>query len=261
MNIAVLIKQVPDTEEVRMDPEKGTLIRQGVGTLMNPLDGHALEGALTLRRQKGGKVTVFSMGPPQAEEVLKEALALGADEAYLLTDPAFAGGDTWATARVLAGACKKYGPFDLILAGEKATDGETGQVGPEVAIMLDMPFSTYVSALELLEGGVRVRRTVEVGSEFQFLPFPCLLTVLRNLNEPSLPTLGGKKRARKSSIPRISREKLELSEAETGLSGSPTRVMQIYSPTLSRETLFFGPRDTQKGLEVLVEKLRDLALL
>ncbi len=261
MNMAVLIKQVPDTEEVHMDPERGTMIRQGVETLMNPLDCHALEGALALRRQRGGKVTAFSMGPQRAEEVLQEALALGADEAYLLTDPAFAGGDTWATARVLGEACRKYGPFDLILAGEKATDGETGQVGPEVAVMLDIPCSTYVSALELREGGVRVRRTVEEGWEFQFLPFPCLLTVLRDLNEPSLPTLAGKKRARRSSIPRVSRKELELSEAETGLSGSLTRVVQIHHPTLSRETVFFGPQETEKGLDFLMQKLRDLALL
>ncbi len=261
MDMAVLVKQVPDTEEVRMDPEKGTMIRQGVGAIINPLDLNALEGALAFRRARGGKVTVFSMGPPRAEEALKEALALGADEAYLLTDSAFAGGDTWATARVLAEACRKYGPFDLILGGEKATDGETGQVGPEVAVMLDIPCSTYVSSLELREGGVRVRRTVEEGSEYQFLPFPCLLTVLRDLNEPSIPTLAGKKRARRTSIPRISRNDLDIAEAETGLSGSPTRVVHIHYPTLSRETVFFGPHDTERGLDFLVQKLRDLALL
>ncbi len=261
MNIAVLIKQVPDTDEVRMDPEKGTMIRQGVGTIINPLDLNALEGALELRRNRGGKVTVFSMGPPQAEGALKEALALGADDAYLLTDAAFAGGDTWATARVLAEACRKYGPFDLILGGEKATDGETGQVGPEVAVMLDIPFSTYVSALELREGGLRVRRSVEEGSELQHLPFPCLLTVLRDLNEPSMPTLAGKKRARRTSISKISRKDLGLSETETGLSGSPTRVVRIAYPTLARETAFFGPKDTEKGLDLLMRKLRELALL
>ncbi|HOO63818.1 MAG TPA: electron transfer flavoprotein subunit beta/FixA family protein [Synergistaceae bacterium] len=261
MNIAVLIKQVPDTEEVRMDPERGTMIRQGVGSIINPLDLNALEGALAFRRIRGGKVTVFSMGPLQAEEALREALALGADEGYLLTDSAFAGGDTWATAKVLAEACRKTGPYDLILGGEKATDGETGQVCPEVAVMLDIPFSTYVSFMELREEGVRIRRTVEEGGEWQFLPFPCLLTVLRNLNEPSLPTLAGKKRARRTSLPRYGREELELSEKETGLSGSPTRVVHIDYPSLTRETAFFGPGDTEKGLDLLMQKLRELALL
>ena len=200
MKVAVLLKQVPDTDEVRIDEEKGVLVREGVGAIINPLDLHALEAALELRSSSGASVTVFSMGPPRADEALREAIALGADEAFLLSDPAFAGSDTWATARVLAAALSVYGPFDLVLAGEKATDGETGQVGPEAAVMCDIPFSTYVSKFSVSADSVTVRRTVEDVLETQRLPLPCLLTVLRDINEPSMPTLAGKMRARRAGI-------------------------------------------------------------
>jgi electron transfer flavoprotein beta subunit len=157
------------------------------------------------------------MGPPQTEEALREAIALGADKALLLTDRAFAGADTWATSRVLAEAIRRTGPFDLILAGEKATDGETGQVGPEVAAMLDLPFSTYVSALERISSTeIRVRRTIEEGYQYQILSFPCLLTVLSDLNEPSMPTLAGKKKARRFSLETAGNETLDLPKEDWG---------------------------------------------
>ena len=147
MKIAVLVKQVPDSDEIKMDPEKGTMIREGAGNIVNPLDLNALEAAIALRKEYGGEVVTFSMGPPQADIALRETLALGADKAFLISDRFFAGADSWATALVLAKSLEKAGPFDLIIAGEKATDGETGQVGPEVAAMLNIPLSTYVSSL------------------------------------------------------------------------------------------------------------------
>lgn len=261
MRMAVLVKQVPDSDEVRMDPESGTMVRSGVGTLVNPLDLSALAVALRGREREGGTVTAFSMGPPAAEEALREALALGADEAVLLTDRDFAGADTWATARTLSAALVARGPFDLILAGEKATDGETGQVGPGVAAFLGLPFTTYGSALEWIPGGVRVRRTVEEGVEVQELPLPCLVTVLAVCGEPSLPTLAGKKRARRASVVRMGREDLALPREEVGLPGSPTRVVRIATPTLSRSGVRYAGKGLDEGIDDVVRRLRQLALL
>ena len=260
MDIAVLIKQVPDTDEVKMDPEKGTMIRDGVGSLINPLDMNALEAALTLAR-RGGTVTALSMGPAQAERALREALALGADRALLLSDRAFAGADTWATDKVLAALLEKEGPFDVILAGEKATDGETGQVGPAVATFLSVPFATYVSRIEASDEGITVRRTVEEGYQHLRLPRPCLLTVLHDLNEPSMPTLAGKKRGRRAQVERFGLDDLGLDRSEVGLSGSPTRVVRIAHPKLSRKTAFFGGKDLDAGIEQVIGLLREKALL
>ncbi|MGC9373103.1 MAG: electron transfer flavoprotein subunit beta/FixA family protein [Thermovirgaceae bacterium] len=262
MHIAVLLKQVPDTDEIRMDEEKGTMIREGAGTIINPLDLHALQAALDLRPQDGGRISVISMGPPQAEKALREAIALGADEVLFLSDPRFAAADTWATAKTLAAAIRKYGPFDLILAGEKATDGETGQVGPEVAAMLDLPFSTYVSGLSFHEGaGVVVSRTVEDGIERQRLPLPCLLTVLRDLNEPVMPTLEGKKKGRRIQIQTRGLEDLGLDPGEVGLAGSPTRVVRIFHPQVERTPLFYRGKDLDKGIAQFVDELERRGVL
>ena len=261
MNIAVLIKQVPDTDEVKMDPEKGTMIRDGVGSLINPLDLNALEAALVLKGEQGGTVTVLSMGPPQAERALREGLALGADRAHLLSDRAFAGADTWATAKVLATLLEKTGPYDLVLAGEKATDGETGQVGPEVATLLGLPFATYVSRLSAADGGLEVRRTVEEGYQRLRLPYPCLATVLHDLNEPSMPTLAGKKRGRRAEVTRWGLSDLGLEGTEVGLSGSPTRVVRIAHPRITRQTAFYGARDLDRGIAHVVALLKEKALL
>lgn len=261
MRVAVLLKQVPDTDDVKIDEEKGVLVREGVGTIINPLDLHALEAALDLGRSMGTFVTVFSMGPSQADGALREAVALGADEAFLLCDPAFAGSDTWATARVLAAALSACGPFDLILAGEKATDGETGQVGPEAAVMCNIPFSTYVSRFSVSGDSVTVRRTVEDGIETQRLPLPCLLTVLRDINEPSMPTLSGKMRARRADIKEMGVEALVLDPSSVGLLGSPTRVVRIFYPKVTRKTEIFSGGDVDSGIERFVEALKERALL
>ncbi|MCF7935184.1 MAG: electron transfer flavoprotein subunit beta/FixA family protein [Synergistales bacterium] len=261
MHIAVLIKQVPDTDEVRMDPERGTMIREGVGNIINPLDLNALEAGLQLKRGKGAQLSVYSMGPPQAETALREATALGADRAVLLSDRAFAGSDTWSTSFALAAALRRDGPFDLILAGEKATDGETGQVGPEVATMLDLPFATFVSGLALEGNQVEITRSVEEGFHRQSLPLPCLLTVLHDLNDPSMPTLAGKKQARRCDIPNRTAAGLGLQTEQSGLKGSPTRVVHIEKPTLTRSTEFYRGRDLDRGLERVVAILREKALL
>ncbi len=262
MRIAVLLKQVPDTDEVRMDEEKGTMIREGTGTIINPLDLNAIQAALDLKSIQGGEVSVISMGPPQTEKALREAVALGVDEVLFLSDPRFAAADTWATATTLAAAIEKHGPFDLILAGEKATDGETGQVGPEVAAMLDLPFSTYVSALRVHEGGsMIVSRTVEEGIERQRLPLPCLLTVLRDLNDPVMPTLEGKKRGRRAEIGMKGLEDLDLKTENVGLAGSPTRVVRIFHPQVKRNPLVYSGKDLDRGISHFVDELERRGVL
>lgn len=262
VRIAVLIKQVPDSDDVRMDEETGTMIREGIGAIINPLDLHALQAALELRSYRGGSVVAISMGPSQADAALRETIALGADEVIFLSDRHFAASDTWATARTIVAAIEKSGPYDIILAGEKATDGETGQVGPEVAAMLDIPCSTYVSGLEISDDrSVLVRRTVEDGIERQKLPLPCLLTVLRDLNEPAMPTLAGKKRARKAKMPIHDLEVLNLSPSETGLSGSPTRVVRIFYPQIARQSVFYHGKNLQEGIDLLVMELEARSII
>lgn len=262
MRIGVLLKQVPDTDEVCMDEEKGTMIREGAGAIINPLDLHALQAALDLRSSRGGEVSVISMGPPQAEKALREAIALGANNVFFLNDPGFAAADTWATAATLVAALRAFGPFDLVLAGEKAIDGETGQVGPEVAAMLDLPFSTYVSDIHIHgEGSVIVSRTVEDGIERQRLPLPCVLTVLRDLNEPAMPTLAGKKKGRRTEICVTSLEDLDLNPGEVGLAGSPTRVVRIFHPQVARDPLLYKGKDLDEGISRLLDELQKRGIL
>ncbi len=235
MEIFVPIKQVPETNTVRMDDQTGTMIRDGVEAIVNPLDLYAIETALRLAAEHEGKVTVFSMGPPKAQSALREALAMGCHDAVLLSDKAFAGSDTWATSRALAEAIRRHGPFDLILCGERATDGDTGQVGPGLAAMLDLPLATYVSAVENIdENFIRVRRRVETGTEQLQLERPCLLTVIKEIGDPRLPTLRGKQRARRFEIPLRKADDLDLDDEQLGLTGSPTRVVKIFRPKVMR---------------------------
>ncbi len=261
MKTAVLIKQVPDSDEVKMNPETGTMIREGTGNIVNPLDLNALECALELRAELGGTVTVISMGPPQACYALREALALGADNALLVSDRLFAGADSWATSLVLAKTLDATGPYDLVLAGEKATDGETGQVGPEVAAMLDIPCSTYVSTVKMVDGKMLVSRTVEDGLQKQRIQMPCLLTVLNNMNEPGMPTLKGKKRARRETIETINADCLALARDQIGLSGSPTKVVKIGHPKLTRQTEKYAGKDLDYGIDRVVDMLREIAVI
>jgi electron transfer flavoprotein beta subunit len=230
MRIAVCIKQVPDTTEVRMDPVKGTLIREGVASIINPFDTYALEEGVRLKEKHGGAVTVVTMGPPQAEAALRDCIALGADEAALVSDRAFAGSDTWATSLTLAGALKKIG-FDLIICGKQAIDGDTAQVGPGLAVHLGLPQATYVRKIrEVTPERLVVERLVEEGVEVISVPLPALITVVKEINEPRLPSLKGKMRAKKAEIRRIGAADLGVPAGELGLDGSPTRVMRIFAP-------------------------------
>ncbi|RCK81158.1 MAG: Electron transfer flavoprotein, beta subunit [Candidatus Ozemobacter sibiricus] len=236
MKILIPIKQVPETNAVRMDEATGTMIREGVDAIINPLDLYALELGLRLRERAGGEVVALTMGPPRAIEALREAVAMGADHAVLLSDKAFAGSDTWATSLALAAAIRKLAPYDLIICGERATDGDTGQVGPGIAAWLDLPLISYVAGVsELTPRMIQARRLVEEGYEDLEMDLPGLITVVKEAAAPRLPTLRGKQRARRLNIPVWGPDDLGLTATQRGLVGSPTRVVKIFRPKISRQ--------------------------
>ncbi|MDD5697335.1 MAG: electron transfer flavoprotein subunit beta/FixA family protein [Victivallaceae bacterium] len=247
MRIAVAVKQVPETKSVKMDPETRTVVRQGVQAIINPLDLYAIEAALRLKESCDAQITALSMGPPQAVNALKEAVAMGIDQAVLISDRAFSGSDTWATSYILAAAIRKLGGFELILCGERATDGDTGQVGPEMAAALGLPVITYVNHIhELRAGTLKISRLVEGGMEKLALRLPGVITVVKEIGEPRLPTFRGKLKAKKLDIPVLNLEILQLDKQLIGLDGSPTRVVKIFRPEIVRRChLFRAETETQ----------------
>jgi len=255
VDILVAIKQVPDTDKVKMDPVTGTMIREGVEAIVNPLDLYAIELAIRLKERHGGRVTAFTMGPPAADKALKEAMAMGCDAAVLVTDKAFSGSDTWATSYALSRAVAKMGHFDLILAGERATDGDTGQVGPCLAAWLDIPVLTYVGSMEVSDDGkIMARRLVEEGYQKVRLAMPCLLTVVKEIANPRLPTLRGKKFARQAKIEAYCAADLGAEPSFLGLKGSPTKVSKIFYPKVTRSGRMVKAAD-EAGAEDAVGKL------
>ncbi len=233
MKIVACIKQVPDTTDVRIDPETRTLVREGVESITNPFDEYAVEEALLAKEKYGGEVHVITMGPPQAIEVLKNALAVGADYVYLVSDRDFAGSDMWATAYTLAQAIKKIGAVDLVICGKQAIDGDTAQVGPGVATQLSLPQLTYVSKIreiDVEDNRIVVERMLEDGKEVVESLLPTLITVVKDINEPRLPSLLGIKKAAKAEIPTWTTEDLPVDKAKCGLEGSPTEVIRVFTP-------------------------------
>ena len=236
MRIVVPIKQVPETNAVRMDEETGTMVREGVEAIVNPLDLYAIEVALRLKEAHGGEVVTVSMGPPKAEKALREAIAMGCDSGVLVSDKAFAGADTWSTSYVLAASIKQIDDYDLIICGERATDGDTGQVGPGIAAFLDLPVASYVGKVdEVTDATVQVHRLVEDGHEVLQLDLPAVLTVVKEVGDPRLPTLRGKQRARKADVPAWGPDDLDVEAENLGLKGSPTRVVKIFRPQVARQ--------------------------
>ena len=231
MKIIVCIKQVPDTTNVRINPETNTLIREGVESIINPFDMYAIEEALRIKEKIGGTVTVLSMGPPQVEDALRTAISLGADEAILLSDRAFAGADTLATSFTLAQAIRKIKDVGIIFMGKQAIDGDTGQVGPGVAEHLKMPHITDIRKIEeISEKEIVCERLLEEGYVRLKAKLPLILTVVKEINEPRLPSLRGKMAAKKAEITTWNFETLGISDERIGLNGSPTQVMKIFTP-------------------------------
>ncbi len=238
-----------------MDEATGTMIREGVEAIVNPLDLYAIEIAIRLREEHSGEVIAVSMGPPKAITALREAIAMGCDSAVLISDKAFAGADTWATSYVLAGAIKRIGGYDLIICGERATDGDTGQVGPGIASFLDLPVATYIGRVDDVgPKSCRVHRMVEDGYEILDVDLPAVLTVVKEIANPRLPTLRGKQKARKMDIPTWTSGDLAVEPDKLGLNGSPTRVVKIFRPTVTRKCQKVTAADEQ-GVEQAVDQL------
>jgi electron transfer flavoprotein beta subunit len=256
MEIIICIKQVPETTEVKINPQTNTLIREGVKSIINPFDMYAIEEGVRLKERFGGKAVVISMGPPQAEAALREAISMGCDEAILVTDQAFAGSDTWATSFTLACVIKKIGKFDLILCGKQASDGDTAQVGPGVSTHLDIPQVTYVRTIEQITNGIaRVQRMTEEGYEVIELPLPALFTVVKEINEPRIPSLRGMMKAKAAGITFWGAGDINADPKEIGLNGSPTQVIKIFTPAPRKGGQIFQGQ-THEVVEQLVEVLK-----
>jgi len=236
MNILVCVKQVPDTTEIRIDPVKNTLIRDGVPSIVNPFDAYALEAAARIKDSAPGtQIVLLSMGPDQAKSALKECLAVGGDKAYLVCDRAAAGSDTLATSYILSCAIKRLeeleGKFDIIFCGKQAIDGDTAQVGPEIAEHLDYPQVTY--ALETFLDGdrIKVKKEVEDGCEMIGVKMPCVITVTKPSFDPRYPTIKSKMAANRKEIAVLTAEDLTtLDRDRCGLKGSPTKVKKTFTP-------------------------------
>ena len=257
MNIIVCIKQVPDTNDIKIDPVTNTLIREGVDSIINPFDLYAIEEAIRLKEQHGGKITALSMGPPQVESALRETVSMGIDEIILLTDRKFAGADTWATSLTLAEAIKKIGEFDLIFFGQQAIDGDTAQVGPGVAAHLKLPQTGFVRKIEeIKDGKMIVQRLMEDGYDRVQMSLPAVLTVVKDINIPRLPSLRGKRNAKVIEMKIMTAVDLGLDENEIGLNGSPTQVIKIFSPEIKKD-VEKHELPTEELAEILYKKLKE----
>lgn len=232
MRIIVCIKQVPDVTQVRINPETNTLVREGVASMINPFDMYAIEEGVRLKEKQGGTVTVITMGPPQAETALREAISLGCDEAILLSDRAFAGADTLATSFTLAAAIRQLGAYDLVIMGRQTMEGDTAQVGPETAENLGIPHVTDVRKIEEIgDGRIVLERLIENGYLRLRAPLPALITVVKEINVPRIPSLRGKMAAKKIEIRTLGAASLGGAPADRiGLVGSPTQVVRIFTP-------------------------------
>ncbi|HSB30490.1 MAG TPA: electron transfer flavoprotein subunit beta/FixA family protein [Candidatus Sulfobium mesophilum] len=260
MKIVVCVKQVPDTAEVRINPETNTLIRDGVQSIINPYDMHAIEAGLQIREKAGGTVTVVTMGPPQAENALREAISMGVDNAVLLTDRAFAGSDTWSTAYALSKAIEYLGA-DVILCGKQAIDGDTAQVGPEIAEFLDIPHVAYIRKIDNIQDNkIIVQRLMDEGFDIIEASLPVLLTVVRELNVPRMPSLKGKIAAKKADIKKLSAADIRADENSLGLKGSPTQVRNIFAPDAKKDRKMIEGT-TGEIVDVIVKELVGLKCL
>ncbi len=256
LKIVVCVKQVPDTTEIKLDPVKGTLIRDGVPSIMNPDDKGALEMALRIKDELGAHVTVISMGPNQAEAVLREAFAMGADEAILLSDRKFGGADTWATSYTISAALRKL-DYDLIIAGRQAIDGDTAQVGPQIAEQLDLPQVSYVEGISFKgEKTLHVKKITEEGYQMLEVQLPCLLTVLASANKPRYMSVRGIMETFEREIIRWGFDDIEVDETKIGLKGSPTRVSKSFTKG-AKALGELHEVDPEEAAEIIIQKLKE----
>jgi electron transfer flavoprotein beta subunit len=253
MHIIVTIKQVPDTHEVKIDPKTGTLMREGVPSIINPEDKNAIEEAIRIKEDHGhADITALSMGPPQAETALREALSMGVDRAILLSDRAFAGADTLATSYVLSVAIKKIKKYDLILCGRQAIDGDTGQVGPQLAEALALPQATFAEAIQVQGKRVIVRSHFDSVTRVIEMDTPALITVSNRINRPRYKTMNGVLRAfRDKEVITWTKDDLKLNPMRIGINGSPTWVRKTFVPKHSRDGLVIEKRSMEMAEDIL----------
>ncbi len=265
MKIGVLVKQVPDMEKVKFDTEKGVVDRKSAGTEVNPFDLNALETAVQIKESTDGEITVLSMGPSSAEDALKECISRGADHGVLLNDKSFAASDTWATSFILSRAVKYAGGFDLIVTGVMSVDGDTAQVGPQVAEFLKIPNAHFVSEIvSTEENHIEVISDAFGGSYKKKLKFPALISVTKDINHPRLPKLKQKRKAKKAEIPVWGREDIaeDIAPEDLGSKGSPTKVKKIVvPPPVEREGKIFESSEKDEGVEELAKIINDLKLV
>lgn len=267
MNICVCMKQVPDTNEIKIDPETHTLIRKGVPSIVNPFDTYAQEAGVRLKEKLGGKLIVISMGPEQAKEAVKSCLSVGADGGYLISSRKFGGSDTLATSYILSEAIKaveeKEGfKFDLILCGKQATDGDTAQVGPEIAEHLGLPQITYALDIIDKDGEIQVKREHDAGYDMISAKLPAVVTVVKLPYEPRYPTIKSKMAAKKKEIPVLTEEDIPAIElAMCGLSGSPTRVKKTFTPVREKNGVKLTGMEAEDAAKEVVKLLEEAKLL
>jgi electron transfer flavoprotein beta subunit len=261
MNIIVCIKQVPNATNAQIDSKTGRLKRDGIESIMNPFDEYALEEGVRIRERIGGKVIVVTMGPSQAEAVLREAISKGADEAVLVSDRAFGGADTLATSYALSLAIKTIRDYDIIICGKQASDGDTAQVGPGIAEMLNIAHIAYVKKIETIcDKSIKVERMMEDGCDLVESPIPVLLTVVKEINNPRIASLKGKMAAKKAVIKMLDATTIGADTKKTGLSGSPTQVMKVFTPPQrAGGEKFVG--NAQEVASVLVKRLSDIGII
>ena len=261
MKIIVCIKQVPNTTHVQIDANTARLKREGVESIINPYDEYAIEEGVRLKEKFGGKVTVITMGPQQAEFSLREAIARGADEAVLVSDKAFGGSDTLATSYTLSSAIKTIGEYDIIICGKQASDGDTAQIGPSTAEMLGIPHISCVKKIEVVDDhSIKVQRMMEDGYDLIESSFPVLFTVVKEINIPRVPSLKGKMAAKKAVIKTFNVDSIGVDTKRIGLSGSPTQVVKIFNPPqrTGGEKFVGQARDIAANL---VKRLSDLGII
>lgn len=260
MKIVVCAKQVPDTTEVKLDPKTNTLIRDGVPSIINPDDKAGIEAALQLKEKVGGTVTVVSMGPPQADAALREALAMGCDDAILVTDRAFGGADTWATSSTIAAALKKI-DYDVIITGRQAIDGDTAQVGPQIAEHLGIPQVSYAEEIvEAEEGKIVVKRQFEDRYHIIEVKTPCLITALAELATPRYMTVHGifdAYREKEVKVWTLEELKDTVDMSNIGLKGSPTNVKQSFTKQAKGKGLYYKDLSPEEAVETIVAKLEE----
>jgi electron transfer flavoprotein beta subunit len=267
MHIIVCIKQTPATANIQIDPKTGTLKREGMAAAINPFDEYAIEEAVRIKEKlPGSTVSVVTMGPPQAEEALRDAIARGCDDAFHVTDRAFAGADTWATSYTLQMSIRKIAqekkPFDLIICGKQTNDGDTGHVGPGIAAWLNIPNAAYIGKVEeVKEGSITIRRMMEDGYDILELPTPALISVVKEINEPRLPSLKGKLAAKKAVISKWDAAAIQADKANIGLSGSPTIVAKSFNPPPRKGGERIEGATAEEKAKNLIARMKELKVI